>query len=123
MKTGTILSLILMFVLSGCVTTKKHKNLQLTKSEIRELCSAENLTLSDSLRARLVADSNELRLTPEELRVLKSTGKVILCGKCGYILDSLEFKKHNDNNMSHDVDSQGFVKGSLRDRIIGPYID
>ncbi len=123
MKTVSILAAAMMFLLSGCLTTKKDTHLQLTQSEINELCSKQNITLSDSLRNRLIEGSQELKLTPEELRVLKSTGKVILCGKCGFILDSLEFKNHEDEKMSQEVNSHGFVKGSLRDRIIGPYTD
>jgi len=123
MKILGILSIVMFFALCGCVTPGKKSNLSLTPNEIKELCSKENIEISDSLRQRLIKNSKELKLTPEEMQVLKATGKVILCGKCGHILNSLEFKKHKDENLKGDLDSQGFIKGSLRDRIIGPYID
>ena len=123
MRTMSIMGLLVLFALFGCTTTVKTSKLKLTKSEIRELCSRDNVTLSDSLRQRLIEDGDELRLTPEEMIVLKSTGKVILCGECGYILDSLQFKKHKKEEAQEDANSQGFIKGSLRERILGPYTD
>ena len=123
MKITAIFSMVVLLTLFGCKSTGKVSHLQLTKSEIRELCSRDNVTLSESLRKRLLDDCKELCLTPEEMKVLKSTGKVILCGKCGYILDSKEFKQHEDGKINKKRDSKGFIKGSLRDRIVGPHVD
>ena len=123
MRVISILAVAVLLTLFGCKATQKTSHLQLTKSEIRELCSKDNITLSDSLRKRLLDDCKELCLTPEEMKVLKSTGKVILCGECGYILDSKEFKQHEDGKINKKRDSKGFIKGSLRDRIVGPHVD
>ena len=123
MRTMSMMVIVVMFTLFGCTTTEKTSHLKLTKSEIKELCSRDNVTVSDSLRQRLIEGSDELKLTPEEMIVLKSTGKVILCGECGYILDSLQFKKHQKEEAQEDANSQGFIKGSLRERIVGPYTD
>ena len=123
MRVISIVGMVMALGLFGCETTRKKSHLQLTQSEIRELSSKKNVTLSDSLRQRLIEGSQELHLTPEEMMVLKSTGKVILCGKCGYILNSRQFKDHNDGKIHGERDSMGFVKGSLRDRIFEMHID
>ena len=90
-----ILLLAVAVLIAGCATTQG--NFQLSEEEITILSSKENITLSKVLVQRLVENSNELKLTPEELEVLKTTGKVVLCGKCGYILDSPERKKYKAN--------------------------
>jgi len=123
MKEVILVGIMVVSLFVGCATTEKSSKLKLTKSELQELCSQKNVTLSDSLRQRLLENGEELKLTPEEMQVLKATGKVILCGKCGYILDSLDYKNHKDNLINKPLDEQGFIKGSLRDRIIGPYVD
>ena len=123
MKHLHILIMALLVTLTACTSSRPQK-VQLTKAEIKEFCSQQNLTLSDSLRHRLIADSKELHLTPEEMQVLKSTGKVVLCGKCGYILDSLKFKKHEQEEQEmkqHTRTKDGFKKDSLRQRIIFTY--
>lgn len=123
MRMNLIFGMVLLVGVCGCETTRQTSHFRLTQSEIRELSSKNNVTLSDSLRQRLIAGTKELRLTPEEMMVLRSTGKVILCGKCGYILNSKKFKEHNAGNTHGERDSMGFVKGSLRDRIFAISID
>ena len=123
MKHLHILIMVLLVTLTACTSGRPQK-LQLSKAEIKELCSKQNLTLSDSLRNRLIADSQELQLTPEEIQVLKSTGKVILCGKCGYMLDSLKFKEHEEKELKqHTGTTGGFQKDSIRQRIIFTYTE
>jgi hypothetical protein len=123
MKAILLAGFAVLMVFAGCATAPKKSNLKLTKSELRALCSKENFALSDSLKQRLLENGEELKLTPEEMQVLKATGKVILCGKCGFILDSLEYKKRKGKPITEPLDKQGFIKGSLRDRMLGPYID
>ena len=123
MRIVTIIGMIILLGICGCKTIRQESGLHLTKAEIRELSSKENITLSDSLRRRLIADSDELRLTAEEMMVLKYTGKVILCGKCGHILNSKQFKQHKDKVLESKTDSNGFVEDSLRSRILEMHID
>jgi hypothetical protein len=123
MKGMLLAMLSVVVLLSGCATAKKTSKLNLTKSELKQLCSKGNFTLSDSLKKRLLENGDELKLTPEEMQVLKATGKVILCGRCGYIIDSLEYKEQKGKPVTKPLDKHGFVKGSLRDRLIGPFVD
>jgi uncharacterized CHY-type Zn-finger protein len=64
-------------------------------------------------------------LTPEEKQVLKSTGKVILCGRCGYILNSPEYKKFEANGEKKDnFDPEtGFASDSIRARLLKQTMD
>jgi len=110
-------------LLVGCATGEKTSQFKLTKNELQELCAKKNVTLSDSLKKRLLENGDELKLTPQEMQVLKATGKVILCGRCGYIIDSLEYKEQKGKPVTKPLDKHGFVKGSLRDRLIGPFVD
>ena len=123
MRRIVVVGMVVLLGMFGCETTRQGSHLRLSRAEKKALRSKENVTLSDSLRDRLIEDSQELRLTPEEMMVLRSTGKVILCGKCGYILNSKKFKRHNDEDIHAARDSMGFVKGSLRDRILEMHID
>jgi len=123
MKTILAALFVMVVVLSGCATAGKTSKLKLSKSELQQLCSKENVTLSDSLKQRLLENGDELKLTPQEMQVLKATGKVILCGRCGYIIDSLEYKEQKGKPVTKPLDEHGFVKGSLRDRLIGPFVD
>ena len=121
MKHLNILIMVLLVTLTACTSTRPQK-VQLTKAEIKELCSRENCILSDELRQRMITDSKELQLTPEEVQVLNSTGKVILCGKCGYILNSLKYKEYESHEMKqHTGTKKGFKEDSIRQRIIKTY--
>ena len=105
-----------MLSLVGCATQKGH--LKLTPEEIAQLKAKENVTLTESLRKRLINDSQELHLTPEEQEVLKRTGKVILCGKCGHLLDTPSFKKWEKEHGAEYKKGDDFVPNSLRNRIL-----
>ena len=122
MKNLSILTMILFLGLTACTSTMPQPKAKLTEAEIKELCSKRNCVLSDSLRKRLLADSKELKLTPEEMQVLKSTGRVVLCGKCGYILNSLKYKEHEVKELKqHTGTKTGFKEDSIRKRIIFTY--
>ena len=120
-----LIFLFLITLIPACASSRNQKcttKCKLTESEIKELCSKRNVALSDSLRQRLIADSKELHLTDEELQILKATGKVILCGKCGYLLNSLKYKQHKQQlNEQHVNTKTGFQPDSLRHRIILTY--
>jgi hypothetical protein len=106
---------IALLSLAGCA----HKpHLKLTPEEIAQLSSKENMTLSESLRKRLINDSQELHLTPEEQEVLRRTGKVILCGKCGHLLDTPSYKKWEKEHGKDYKPEDKFVPNSLRSRIL-----
>jgi len=126
MKSIMALTMALFIVgIMGCAVPEKTKCIKLTDDELAHLKAKENVELSESLKKRLLANSKELKLTPEEMEVLKHTGKVILCGKCGYILNSTKYKEAQKKAPSElkDEDHSGFVDDSIRDRIIGPYIN
>ena len=101
------------------VTTIKKGAIELSQDELRALCSKNNVELSDDLKNRLLSNSSQLKLTPEEMQVLKSTGKVILCGKCGYLLNEKKYKNFETKGTVINIDKEtGFAKDSLRERII-----
>ena len=101
------------------VTTIKKGAIELSKEELQALCSKDNVELSDDLKNRLLSNSSQLKLTPEEMQVLKSTGKVILCGKCGYLLQEKKYKDFEAKGTVINVDKNtGFAKDSIRERII-----
>ena len=119
---------ILSFI--GCSSKKKTQDspektakvnkpqFKLTSKERAELKCRKRCTLSEALRKRLINDCQELKLTPEELEVLKRTGKVVLCGKCGHLLGT---DKHKEWKAAHENDKKtadDFVPNSLRDRIL-----
>ena len=91
----------------------------LSAEEIQALRSKDSVVLSDELKRRLIASSNQLKLTPEEMQVLKKTGKVILCGRCGYILGEKKYNEAKARGRVISIDKKtGFAKDSLRERII-----
>lgn len=93
-------------------------HLHLTAKERAELADKKNYTLSESLRHRLINDSQELQLTPEEREVLKRTGKVILCGKCGHLLGTKAYKQWETEHGAEYKPGDDFVPSSLRERIL-----
>ena len=95
---------------------KSH--LKLSSDEYESLKCKKNCTLSLSLRKRLINNSEELKLTPQEMEVLKRTGKVILCGKCGHLLGTDKYKKWESEHASEYKPGDDFVPNSLRDRIL-----
>jgi len=123
---------IMMLVVAGCNSScpatvapkppvadhEKKGPLGLSKDEMRALFSKDNVELSDSLKKRIMANSQQLQLTPEEMQVLKSTGKVILCGKCGYLLQEKKFKEFEKGKVINVDKNTGFAVDSLRERII-----
>ena len=114
---NVVIIALALFTIAGCATSSRKLNL--CQQELDELKSKNNITLSDSLKQRLIENSNELRLTPEEMQVLKATGKVILCGECGYILNTLKYKEYEAKNKSPNVGAKTeFEKDSIRSRII-----
>lgn len=115
-----MLILALGLLIAGCATTQGK--ITLSKDEIKVLSSKENITLSKELVQRLLENSNELKLTPQEIKVLKKTGKVVLCGDCGYILNSPEWKEFKAKPKKYDTPT-GFADDSIRHRILGPYTD
>ncbi len=90
----------------------------LSKAEMAALRSDNNVVLSDALKKRLLSNKSELKLTPEEMQVLKTTGKVILCGKCGYLLQEKKYKQFEKGVVINVDKKTGFAKDSLRERII-----
>jgi len=120
MKRLMLLMMVLLFAgVTGCETTKSS-HFSLTPEEKALLASKESVELPDNLRDRLISHSKELRLTPEEMEVLKTTGKVILCGKCGYILNTLKYKQFEAGKVQPNIDPKtGFAKDSIRERILG----
>lgn len=122
MKYLNTLILLLLISLTACTTAKPEPHSKLTKKEIQDLCSKQSMTLSDSLRHRLLADKEQLHLTPEELQVLRKTGKVVLCGKCGYVLNSLRMKEHAKQSKDKNLHMPNKLQtDSLRKRIILTY--
>jgi hypothetical protein len=121
----TLVMVLLLAGITGCAVPEKKDVLKLSDEELAHLKAKENVVLSPDLKKRLVAHSKELKLTPEEMEVLKHTGKVILCGKCGYILNSTKYKEAQKKPKSElkDEDHSGFIDDSIRDRILGPYIN
>ena len=119
----TLTMVAVLVVIIGCNVPKKKSAFELSDEERKQLCETKTYEISDDLRKRLIANSKELKLTPEEMLVLKKTGKVILCGDCGYILNTEKF--HKSKKTAHanikDEDNSGFADDSIRDRIIGPY--
>jgi hypothetical protein len=127
-----LMALVMLGAFSGCkncpvtvspkppVAKIQRGNLELSQDEINALCSKNNVELSDDLKNRLLKNSDELKLTPEEMQVLKSTGKVVFCGKCGYLLGEQKYKDFEANKgQVINVDKEtGFAKDSLRERII-----
>jgi hypothetical protein len=122
-----------MGILSGCnsfcpatVTPEPPKSAKerqgkigLSADEIKALRSKDNVVLSAALKKRLISSQSQLKLTPEEMQVLKSTGKVILCGKCGYLLKEKKFKDFENKGIVINADKNtGFQKDSLRERVI-----
>ena len=99
--------------------TQAHGKLGLSDDEIKALRSSSNIELSDALKQRLLKNKSQLKLTPEEMQVLKSTGKVILCGKCGYLLKEKKYKNFETKGIVVKLDKDtGFAKDSIRERII-----
>ena len=123
MKYLNTLILLLLISLTACTTAKQEPQSKLTKKEIQDLCSKKSITLSDSLRQRLLADKEQLHLTPAELQVLRRTGKVVLCGDCGYILNSLKMKEHKKKRAQEKNlhMPKKFQTDSLRKRVILTY--
>jgi len=122
MKYLNTLILLLLISLTACTTAKQDLKSKLTQKEIQELCSKKSITLSDSLRQRLLADKEQLKLTPTELQVLRKTGKVILCGDCGYILNSLKMKEYKNKTQKENLHMpKKFQPDSLRKRVILTY--
>ena len=119
----TLMMVAVLVVLTGCNVPKKKSALKLSDEELKQLCETKKYEISDDLRKRLIANSKELKLTPEEMLVLKKTGKVILCGDCGYILNTKKYTKSKKAQHANiiDEDNNGFADDSIRDRIIGPY--
>ena len=131
MKKIIVLSMALaMGILAGCnsyptVAPKPPKSpaekkgpIGLSEDEIQALRSKNNVVLSDELKARLLASKNQLKLTPEEMQVLKRTGKVVLCGKCGYLLQEKKFQEFEKGKVISTDKKTGFANDSLRERII-----
>ena len=90
----------------------------LSDDEIKALRSQDSVLLTDDLKQRLLQNKNQLKLTPEEMQVLKATGKVILCGKCGYLLNEKKFQEFEKGRVISIDKDTGFAKDSLRERII-----
>jgi hypothetical protein len=111
-----LLVVIIALSFIGCATT--HHKLKLTPEEIAILKSKQNVPLSNSLRKRLINDSNELKLTKEEKEVLRRTGKVILCGKCGHLLGTKSYSKWAKEHETSYKPTDKFVPNSLRTRIL-----
>ena len=131
MKKVIVLSMALaMGILAGCNSyptvapkppqspAEKKGPIGLSSDEIQALRSKNNVVLSDALKARLLASQNQLKLTPEEMQVLKRTGKVVLCGKCGYLLQEKKFQEFEKGKVISTDKKTGFAKDSLRERII-----
>jgi len=97
---------------------QKEGTIGLSQDEIQALRSKNNVLLTDQLKQRLLANKNELKLTPEEMQVLKRTGKVILCGKCGYLLSERKYKEFERGKVINLDKKTGFAPDSLRERII-----
>jgi hypothetical protein len=111
-------------LLAGCWTTGSKKGTFLTDDEIAALKTKQPCVLSPALRRKMLEHGEELHLTPEEQQVLKSTGKVILCGRCGYIINSLKYKRFEKNGgkrENFDSDTE-FAKDSLRNRLLKPTV-
>jgi hypothetical protein len=119
----TLMTALMITIITGCAVTDTAAKVKLSDKELSHLRSKENFEINPELKKRLIEHSKELKLTPEEMMVLKSTGKVILCGKCGYILDSKKYKSAKKAGKIEDKDHSGFADNSLRDRILGPYIN
>ena len=126
-----VFAVSLMLVLAGCNSCpalscppppKSKADLKgpvgLSDAELQALRSKDNVMLSDELKKRLLANHNQLKLTPEEMQVLKTTGKVILCGKCGYMLNEKKYKEFERGRVINLDKNTGFAKDSLRERII-----
>ncbi len=121
----TLMMALVLVGITACNATKKSPIVKLSDAELKQLCSKGNCEISENLKKRLILHSKELKLTPQEMLVLKKTGKVILCGDCGYLLNSDKYnesKKSNHANIQ-DEDNDGFADDSIRNRIIGPYIN
>ena len=73
----------------------------------------------ESLRDKLLENSQELNLTPKEKALLRKSNTVILCGDCGHIKGMKECCK---KDAKIDTDT-GFAANSIRNRILGPYTD
>jgi len=112
-------------LMAGCWTTGSKKGTFLTDEEIAALKTKRPCVLSPELRRKMLEHGEELHLTPEEKQVLKSTGKVILCGRCGYILNSPEYKKFEANGEKKDnFDPEtGFASDSIRARLLKQTMD
>ncbi len=121
----TLIMAVIIVGSTGCNSAKKTPTIKLSDEELKQLCAAQDCELSRGLKDRLIANSKELKLTEEEMEVLKSTGKVVLCGKCGYILNSKKYKEAQKKGKDKivDKDHSGFADDSIRDRILGPYIN
>ena len=121
----TLMMALLIIGITACTSTKQKDVLNLTDEELQQLCAKKPCELSEDLKRRVVAHSKELKLTPEEMQVFKATGKIILCGKCGYIINSKKFKEANrpDAPKMKDENNDGFADDSIRDRILGPYVN
>ena len=127
-----LMASVVMLVVAGCnsscpatcapkppmTDTEKKGALGLSQDEIRALFSKDNVELSDSLKQRIMSNSKQLQLTPEEMQVLKTTGKVVLCGKCGYLLQEKKFKEFEKGKVINVDKNTGFAADSLRERII-----
>jgi succinate dehydrogenase/fumarate reductase-like Fe-S protein len=123
---------VMMLVVAGCNSScpmtvapkppvadvEKKGPLGLSQEEMKALFSKDNVELSDSLKQRIISKSKQLKLTPEEMQVLKSTGKVILCGKCGYLLNEKKFQEFEKGKVINVDKNTGFAADSLRERII-----
>ena len=108
----------------GCLTTSNGNELGLTDEEIAMLRAKKPCVLSSELRRKILDHGEELQLTPEERQVLKSTGKVVLCGKCGYILNSSKYKKFEKSSNKVEMDpTTGFAKDSIRERLLEATLD
>ena len=108
----------------GCLTTSSGNKLGLTDEEIAMLKAKKPCVLSTNLRHRLLDHAEELELTPEERQVLESTGKVVLCGRCGYILNSMKYKKFEKDSNNVEMDPEtGFAKDSIRKRLLKATMD
>jgi len=111
--------------MAGCFTTSNDKGTFLTNDEISALKCKKPCTLSPELRRKMLEHGKELHLTPEERQVLQSTGRVILCGKCGYILNSAKYKKFEKSGEKRDnfAPETGFAKDSIRHRVLRQTMD
>lgn len=120
MKMLNFIGLGILVLLMGCSTrAPKTTDLQLSVQEQKDLKEQKRFEISDELRKRIIANSKELKLTPEEMLVFKKTGKIVLCGKCGYILNSLKYKAYESGKIKPETDEKtGFPQDSIRDRMI-----